>query len=207
MNTRFTLLGGALAVGALVCFTAATAQTSTETQSTKKSSSASKMSAKSSGKADAGFVKKAAEGGMAEVELGRLAADKGANADVKQFGQRMVDDHSKANDELKSLAQQKGIDIPSDLSAKSKATKDRLSKLSGAAFDRAYMKEMVADHNHDVAEFQKEAKGGKDSDVKSWAEKTLPTIQDHQKMAKEDNAKLSGTSTRSKSSSPSKTSS
>src|SRR5579885_1157926 len=94
--------------------------------------------AKNSKKMDDMFAKKAAEGGMAEVELGKLAADKGTSPDVKAFGQRMVDDHTKANDQLKSVASQENIALPTDINAKDKAEKDRLSKLSGAAFDRAY---------------------------------------------------------------------
>ena len=81
----------------------------------------------------------------------------------------MVDDHSKAGDDLKSLASQKNVTLPTDMDAKSKATYDRLSKLNGAAFDKAYMRDMVSDHRKDVAEFKKEANSGKDPDVKSWA--------------------------------------
>jgi putative membrane protein len=115
-----------------------------------------------SAKADSSqqFVKEAAIGGMAEVELGRLAADKASSDQVKKFGQRMVDDHGRANDELKTLAQNKNIDLPSSLDAKHQATMDRLSKLSGDAFDRAYMSEMVKDHRMDVNEFRNEAKSG-----------------------------------------------
>jgi putative membrane protein len=129
-------------------------------------------------------VKKAAVGGMAEVELGKLATEKASNDDVKKFGQRMVDDHSKANDQLKQLASQKGVTVPSDLEAKDKALKDRLSKLSGTEFDRAYMKNMVRDHNKDVAEFRKESKSAKDNDLKNFASQTLPTLEDHLKQAK-----------------------
>jgi putative membrane protein len=142
---------------------------------------------------DKAFAMEAAQGGMAEVALGKLAADKASNADVKQFGQRVVDDHGKANDELKGWASQKGVTLPADLNAKHKATEARLSKLSGAAFDRAYMAEMVADHNKDVAAFQQASKTAKDADLKAWAAKTLPTLQDHQKMARELNTKVKGT--------------
>jgi putative membrane protein len=142
--------------------------------------------------ADKSFVMEAARGGMAEVELGKLATEKASNADVKQFGQRMVDDHGKANDELKALASQKSLTIPAELDAKHKATQTRLSKLSGDAFDKAYMAEMVADHNKDVAAFTRESQNGKDADVKAWAGKTLPTLQDHQKSAKEIAAKVRG---------------
>lgn len=142
---------------------------------------------------DTTFVTKAAEGGMAEVQLGKLAVEKASSDEVKKFGQRMVDDHGKANDELKSLAQQKNITIPSDLDAKDKALRDRLSKLSGAAFDRAYMHAMLTDHRKDVNEFRMESKAGKDADVKAFAGKTLPTLEEHLKLAQDAN-KAVGTS-------------
>jgi len=129
--------------------------------------------------ADNGFVTKAAQGGMAEVELGRLAKDHAASDAVKQFGQMMVDDHSKANDELKDLAGKKGITLPTSVDAKHQATMDRLSKLNGAEFDRAYMREMVSDHRTDVNEFRRESQRGSDPDVKAWAGKTLPTLEHH----------------------------
>jgi putative membrane protein len=102
---------------------------------------------------DQGFVKEAAIGGMAEVELGQLASTKATNEKVKAFGQRMVADHSKANDELKSLASSKNLTVPASVDAKHKATRDRLAKLSGVAFDRAYVSDMLADHRKDVAAF------------------------------------------------------
>ena len=117
------------------------------------------------------------------MQLGKLAQDHASSQAVKDFGQHMVDDHSKANDELKSLAQQKNVTLPADLDAKDKATIDRLSKLNGAAFDRAYMRDMVADHKKDIAEFQKESNSGLDADVKAWASKTLPTLQQHLQLA------------------------
>jgi len=136
------------------------------------------------------FVMEAAQGGMAEVALGRLASEKASSERVKQFGQRMVADHSKANDELKSLAQAKNISLPADVGAKHKATEERLSKMSGAAFDRAYIQEMVADHKKDVGDFRKEAQSGKDSEVKTWAAKTLPTLEEHSKMVQDIDASL-----------------
>ena len=164
-----------------------TPKTSPSTHAGEQSSSASGIAA-----ADQAFVKEAAMGGMAEVDLGQLAASKASSPDVKQFGQRMVDDHGKANDELKSWASQKSVNLPTELDAKHKAEHAKLEKLSGDAFDRAYMSAMVADHNKDVAEFQKQSKSAKDPDLKAWAAKTLPTLQDHQKSAKEINAKVSG---------------
>ena len=133
--------------------------------------------------ADRKFVKDAAQGGMAEVELGQLAAEKASSDDVKKFGQRMVDDHSKANEDLKQLATKKGVHVPQQLSAKDKATKARLSKLSGEQFDKAYMANMVRDHKKDVAEFRRETESAKDPDVKNFAASTLPTLEDHLKQA------------------------
>jgi putative membrane protein len=135
--------------------------------------------------ADEAFVMKVAKGGMAEVELGKLASEKGTTDAVKNFGKRMVDDHSKANDELKTLAATKKVTLPSDLNPEDKALRDRLTKLSGRAFDQAYMKAMLSDHIKDVNEFKMEAKSGKDADVKAWAAKTLPTLEEHLKMARE----------------------
>jgi putative membrane protein len=129
---------------------------------------------------DKAFVMNAAIGGMAEVEMGKLAAQKAESESVKQFGQKMVDDHGKANEDLKAVAETQKIDIPVSLDSKHQATIDRLSKLSGSAFDKAYVKEMVKDHNADVKEFQKEAQNGQDSAVRGFASKTLPTLQEHQ---------------------------
>jgi len=134
--------------------------------------------------ADRQFMTHAAQGGMAEVRLGQLASDHATADTVKQFGQRMVQDHSKANDELSQLAQHKGVDLPKDLDADHQATVDRLSKLSGSDFDRAYMRDMVRDHVEDVREFQRESRGAQDADLKAWVVKTLPTLQEHLRMAR-----------------------
>ncbi|MGI8991423.1 MAG: DUF4142 domain-containing protein [Bryobacteraceae bacterium] len=132
---------------------------------------------------DTHFAMKAAQGGMAEVKLGQLAQDKGSSDAVKQFGKKMVDDHSKANDRLKSVAAKENITLPTDMDAKDQAVYDELSKLSGAEFDRAYARDMVRDHKKDVSEFQKEANKGKDDSIKNFASQTLPTLQEHLKMA------------------------
>jgi len=132
---------------------------------------------------DQHFMKEAAEGGMAEVELGQLAADKASSPDVKEFGQRMVKDHSQANDQLKQIAMQKGVTLPTSPSAKDEMTKKKLSNLSGDAFDKAYMADMVKDHKKDIAAFQRESSSGQDPDVKQFASQTLPTLQDHLKQA------------------------
>ncbi len=205
MQNLKSLLRGALVTSTAVGLISlgAFAQASSGSQSSDQSAASSKKSSKSSksssmssdtsksgssgqlSAADKTFVKKAAEGGMAEVELGQLATQNAKSDEVKQFGQRMVDDHTKANDQLKQVAQEKGVTLPTDLSAKDKAEKDRLSKLKGEQFDKAYMQHMVMDHKKDVAEFQKESTSGKDSDVKNFASQTLPTLQDHLKQAQQ----------------------
>ena len=135
--------------------------------------------------ADQRFMKEAAQGGMAEVQLGELAVQKASSDEVKKFGQRMVDDHSKANDNLKALATSKGVTLPQAPDAKEEATKDRLSKLSGEQFDKAYMSDMVRDHKKDVAAFETESTGARDADVRNFATDTLPTLRDHLKNAQD----------------------
>jgi len=154
---------------------------------------APKESAQAKGGLAAGdrkFVMEAARGNMAEVELGKLAAEKGASDTVKQFGKRMADDHGKAGTELKAFADQKGLTLPTDLDPKHKQLRDRLAKLNGADFDKAYANEMVKDHKKDVADFKREAKAAKDPDLKSWAGKTLPTLEDHLKQAQDMQAQV-----------------
>ncbi|HUK32263.1 MAG TPA: DUF4142 domain-containing protein [Vicinamibacterales bacterium] len=138
----------------------------------------------SSGSEDIEFVLDAAKGGMAEVELGKLAAERSQNDEVKKFAQRMVDDHTKANAQLKQIADSKSIKLPADVEGKDKALMQRLEKLNGPAFDRAYMTAMVSDHQKDVNEFKHEANAGRDSQVKSFASSTLPTLEEHLQQAK-----------------------
>jgi putative membrane protein len=127
------------------------------------------------------FVREAAIGNMAEVELGNLAMSKSSNADVKQFGQRMVTDHTKALEDLKAVAAKENFAVPTALDDKQRAVKDRLEKLSGGDFDRAYVKQMVRDHNEDVRAFQMEAQHGTNPAVRDYAARTLPVLQDHQR--------------------------
>lgn len=135
--------------------------------------------------ADARFAKDAAMGGMTEVEMGKVAVKNASSDKVKQFGQRMIDDHSKAGDELKSVAAKDNVTLPAELDAKHKAMVDKYAALNGTAFDRAYMRDMVKDHEADVAEFQKEANAGTNYDLKNWAGSTLPTLQEHLRLARE----------------------
>lgn len=139
--------------------------------------------------ADQQFAEKAASGGMAEVQMGKLAEKNGHSADVKKFGKKMVSDHTKANKELMALAKKKNLKLPTAMTSEQQATYDKLAAMKGADFDSAYMDAMVKDHDEDVADFKKEADGGQDADLKAWAGKTLPVLQTHDDMAHKSPAK------------------
>jgi putative membrane protein len=128
---------------------------------------------------DRQFIVKAAEGGMTEVELGKLAQEKASSPDVKQFGARMVTDHSKADADLKALADKKGVPVPESLDSKHKAMVEHFQRLSGSAFDRAYVKAMVRDHENDATEYREASTSAQDPDVKSYAGDTLKVIESH----------------------------
>ncbi len=132
---------------------------------------------------DSAFAIKAAQANMAEVDLGKLALQKAMSDEVKKFAQMMVDDHSKALDELKGVAGTKNITLPTAIDAEHKKLADRLSKLSGAGFDREYMQAMVDGHRKVAADVRKESQSGADPDLKAWAGKVLPTVEAHLKQA------------------------
>lgn len=136
------------------------------------------------------FMMKAAQGGMAEVELGKMAASKAQSPEVKAFAQRMVADHTKANTELKAVAAKMNATLPTEVSSEHKEMMDDLSKLSGAEFDKEYVSMMVEDHEKDVAEFQKAADGNPNADLKAFAAKTLPTLKSHLEQIKTINSKM-----------------
>src|SRR6267142_2425125 len=156
----------ALVVGAMSLAGAARAETTPTGEG-------SSLSAK-----DKTFMKKAAKGGMMEVTMGKMAEQNAQSDDVKSFGKRMVTDHSKANDELKSIASQKGVTLPG---------KEPTLKWDS---DKAYMNMMLKDHEKDLAEFQEEAKTGSDPEVKKFAEDTAKMVQEHLDLAKEPQSKL-----------------
>ena len=131
------------------------------------------------------FAMEAASGGMAEVKLGKLAQEKANSQKVKEFGQKMVDDHSKAAEDLKSVAQQQGLKLPDEMSKQDQATYNRLSKLQGEQFDRAYERTMLTDHQKDIAAFEKEANNGRNEALKQYAARTLPTLKEHLKEARQ----------------------
>jgi len=134
---------------------------------------------------DKQFVMEASQGGSAEVQLGALAVQKAMSSDVKQFGQRMVDDHSRAGSELKQFASGKNVSLPSEIGSEHQEVMDRLSKPSGKEFDRAYMAEMLKDHEKDVAAFERISQQGDDPDLKAWTTKILPTLREHLQMARD----------------------
>src|SRR5215470_8795459 len=132
---------------------------------------------------DQQFIRKAAQGNLAEVQLGKLAVQKSLSNDVKRFGQQMVDDHGKAMDHLKELAAKKALRLPSTPDASMSATAKRLSKLSGDQFDNAYMAQMLKDHKQDVDDFRKENKTTQDREIRGFVTETLPILEDHLKKA------------------------
>jgi putative membrane protein len=197
MKKNLSLAACTLAAGVLTLGLPAFAQTTGSTSQGSTGSSSSSMSSTHSQSTQHGsahgtmssqdhkFAMDAAQGGMAEVELGRLAAQKASNADVKAFGQRMVDDHSKANAQLMQAATSAGMTPPKTLDAKHRQDMDKLSRLSGTAFDREYMSHMLMDHKKDVAEFEKQSEKGTDASLRTFATQTLPTLREHLRMAQE----------------------
>ncbi|HEY9875546.1 MAG TPA: DUF4142 domain-containing protein [Candidatus Obscuribacterales bacterium] len=134
---------------------------------------------------DRQFMIQAAQGGIGEVILGNLAAQRAVNNNVKQYGQMMVQDHTQANTELMQLAAQKGVTLPTDTDAKHKALRARLGQIPGRRMDRTYIREMIKDHAMTVALFQREARQGRDPDVRAFATRNLPTVQQHLQMARQ----------------------
>jgi putative membrane protein len=131
------------------------------------------------------FVKSAMQGGLAEVQLGQLTLQKSNNDQVKQFAQRMIDDHTKLNEEMKPVAQQLGVDVPTQVSKKDSKVMNKLQGLSGPAYDQAYIKDMVKDHKDDLNEFQMEASSGQDQTVKDAAAQGSKVIAQHLQMAQQ----------------------
>ena len=133
---------------------------------------------------DKKFVKEAAEGSMVEVQLGKVAMQKSSNEAVKRFAQQIVNDHSKAAEDLKQVASKQNMPVPTGIGSKAQSKIDKLSKLSGPAFDKAYVKGELKGHKDDVRMFQSEAQNGDNPSVKQFASQTLPTLQQHLAMAK-----------------------
>lgn len=141
---------------------------------------------------DKKFIKEASSGGMFEVKTGQIAEKQSSNEKVKAFGQRMVTDHTKANQELMDILHKDGITPPAGMNKKDMRSDEKLSKLNGTKFDKEYMKTMVSDHEKAIKAFEKEAKKGSNADVKDFASKTTPMLQEHLRMAKEVRNEIEG---------------
>jgi putative membrane protein len=164
----------AVVMGSTLAFAQTTGTTRSGSEASTQAPAAAKLD-----RADRKFIEKAAVGGVTEVEMGKLGQEKASSGQVKQFAARMAQEHSKANDELKQLAQTKGVAVPAAPDKAHQGDMEKLAKLSGAQFDKQYMAHMVDDHQKTVAEFKKASESAKDSEVKAFAAKTLPTLQDH----------------------------
>jgi len=140
------------------------------------------------------FVKKAMQGNIAEVQLGQLTLQKSSNDQVKKFAQKMIDDHTKMNEEMKPVADQLHADVPTEVSKKDKSLISKMQSLSGPAYDQAYIKDMVKDHKQDLSEFQSEASSGQDPTVKDAASQGSRVIAEHlqmiQQIAKDQNVNM-----------------
>jgi putative membrane protein len=150
-----------------------------------RTSTTSSTSTSTKGSKDAMFIREAAAGNLAEVKMGRIALDKSSAPDVKQFAQRLVDDHTKANDQLMTLAQQKEITLPTEPMAKAQKEAKHLESMNGAAFDKAWTASMVKDHKQDISKYSRESTHAKDADVRQYASSTLPTLKAHLQMAEQ----------------------
>jgi putative membrane protein len=136
------------------------------------------------GPADKTFATKAAAGGEAEVQLGQLARKNAEAPQVREFGERMVSDHTRANQALQEIGKQQEMTLPTVPDAANRATLERLANLNGRAFDSAYMHDMVQDHETDIADFRREAETGRDPALKAFAQEYLPMLEQHLRMAK-----------------------
>ncbi|HEX7362354.1 MAG TPA: DUF4142 domain-containing protein [Bryobacteraceae bacterium] len=132
---------------------------------------------------DEEFAKKAAEGGMTEIAMGKLAAQKGSTPAVKQFGEKLVNDHTKAGDQLKQAATKANVNLPSSLNKKHQKEVNKLAALSGEKFDKAFIKRAVKDHKNDIEEFKAEVEGGSNPAVRQFASNNLPVLQEHLNIA------------------------
>ncbi len=140
---------------------------------------------------DRAFIETTAGGNLMAVELGKVARDKAASADVKSYADRIVKAHMQSGDELKRLAEKKGVTLPSKLNDKQAATVRQMRSMSGAEFDRSYMRMMLEDHRNEVASFRQEQRQASDPDLKTWVTETLPTLENHLRIAQNINSKLS----------------
>jgi putative membrane protein len=186
-STQFALLA---ATATALCMASPLLQAQgAATQGSSSSAQGSQAQGKAKGSslssAERKFLMTAAQHNMAEVEVGKMAEGKAASPEAKKFGQQMVQDHSKALDDVSQIAKAKSVSLPTEPDRAHKNEMRNLEKLSGANFDRKYMDSMVRDHQKDVKEFRKISKNAKDPDVRAHAEKTLPLLEGHLQMARQ----------------------
>jgi len=161
--------------------------TSTAASSTATSGSNGTSGESMVGGMDQKFLTEAANGGIAEVQMAQMAQQKASSQEVKDYARRLEQDHTKANNELKEVAQRRQVSLPTDTDAKHKEMATKLNALSGAEFDRAYMRMMVQDHRKDIKMFERESNTGMDTDLKNFASSTLPTLKEHLQQAEQIN--------------------
>jgi putative membrane protein len=175
------------AVAALLAAAPALAQSTNppnmNPDSTTKSGSAAATGAAIEGSSDARFIDHVARDNEGEIELGKLAVQKAQSPEVKALAQRLVTDHSKANQQLKRLAQKESVSVPTGAGKEQKDLRAQLEKLNGAAFDRAFVDAEVKDHQNDITFYQNESNRLQDPQLRSFAQQTLPVLQEHLQMA------------------------
>lgn len=179
MSIRSTIIVAALSAGLMACGGCMSAMKSKE----------------ATGNPDKFFMAMASQVNASEIAAGRLATQRASSPQVKQYGQRMIDDHTKAQQELMQLAEQKGVPLPNRPDEMHMMMAAHLSELNGAIFDREYISAMTGDHAKVVSIFQDKAKLAKDPDVKAWAARMAPILEEHMRMAKDLNRSLGGAST------------
>lgn len=179
MNTKNILLTSAALLLTMGLGMAQSSSPARHDNTTPKPGSSMNSSDSKVAEADQHFMDKAAQGNMAEVDLGKLAEQNAQSPEVKSFAERMVTDHTKADDQLKQVAAQQGVTLPAGLNTEFETTRAALAKLHGEAFDKAYMKDIVTDHKKDVAEFRHESTAAEDPALKDWVGTTLPVLESH----------------------------
>ncbi len=181
MKSAFIFTAFVLGVSFIACDTNKKQQSSSEIA--EEANKETFENANNSLEEDSQFMIKAASGGMMEVELGKLAVNIGSNEQVKEFGQRMVEDHSKANQRLMEIASKKNITLPNAMNDGHQDKVKKLSKKTGTEYDKDYLDFMVNDHNDDIELFEDAVDNLGDEEVKAFAAETLPTLRNHQQQA------------------------
>ena len=191
LRKTHALLGGLAAVAAMAALNASAQSSSSSSTRSPSSSRPSQSSVSGKSAEDSKFLEEAIRGNMAEVQMGELAKQRAQSKDVRDYGQMLVDDHSKANQKAEAIARNLGVTVPTEPTAKQKQEHDAMAKLSGAQFDSMFMSHMVQDHQEDVGKYMAQAQSGDSSKVTEYAKDTLPTLRSHLSKAQSIESKLS----------------